>query len=523
MAEPLGDAPTVSWTTPAVPAEWATLDVPVVDSKNYQIVREVARGGVGRILEAVDTRLNRQVALKQLLEPGVEEARFIREAVLTARLQHPSIVPIHEVGVFSSGEPFIAMKLVRGESLRQAIAGRSTLAERLELVSAVLAVAEAIAYAHSQRVIHRDLKPSNVLLGSFGEVVVIDWGLAKHLDVPEAAPTATAAPASPSSTAVGAIVGTPAYMPPEQALGRPVDMRADVYSIGAMLYEVLTGEIPIAGDSAPEVLRNILQKRPIPVEQRAPGVPADLAAIVRKAMKANSEERYADGGELAADLRRYLLGQVVVAPRPDDAHDPALARAFHEELLDRSLRALRILCGTAMVLLPLFGIVARIDYGHFDRRDLVPRLIAITFFGLVLALSTTRFGRSFSQELASLLLLVAGGMVIVMNVTTHGALEAALMGSMILIQLGGAVLLPITPRRLFTVLFLLSIASIPAGMGYGLHLGSPRLITQVSLFLAAAAVGSVGSVINYRVRRAEFYNRHRLQAANERLARLERR
>src|SRR4051794_34563990 len=112
---------TMSWAATDVPHAWATVVVPVVDPENYRIIREVARGGVGRIVEAVDTRLQREVALKQLLRPGVGAARFMREAVLTARLQHPSIVPIHEVGVFGNGEPFIAMKLVRGESLREAI------------------------------------------------------------------------------------------------------------------------------------------------------------------------------------------------------------------------------------------------------------------------------------------------------------------------------------------------------------------------------------------------------------------
>src|SRR3954468_9790941 len=274
-------APTVSWSAAEVPDAWATVQVPVVDPGHYRIVREVARGGVGRIVEAVDTRLQREVALKHLLRPGVGEARFIREAVLTARLQHPSIVPIHEVGVFDNGEPFIAMKLVRGESLREAIARAPGLAERLQLVSAVLSVTEAVAYAHSQRVIHRDLKPSNVLLGSFGEVVVIDWGLAKHLDLEDDKPAADAVAATAEHPAVGKIVGTPAYMPPEQALGRPVDERADVYSLGAMLYEVVTGAAPIEGSTADEVLAKLLDAGPVPLESRLPTVPAELAAIVR--------------------------------------------------------------------------------------------------------------------------------------------------------------------------------------------------------------------------------------------------
>jgi serine/threonine protein kinase len=145
------------------------------------------------------------VALKQPIHPERNQARFIREAMLTARLQHPGIVAVHEVGVFADGGPFIAMKLVRGESLRDAIATRATLAERMELLGAVLAVVDAVAYAHSQRVIHRDLKPGNVLLGKFGEVVVVDWGLAKHLDVTEA--PVEVAPAEPAGGAAGGEIG----------------------------------------------------------------------------------------------------------------------------------------------------------------------------------------------------------------------------------------------------------------------------------------------------------------------------
>src|SRR4051794_9936002 len=157
--------------------------LPSTDINHYELLGEVARGGIGRIVKAHDRRLNREVALKQLHDARGGQARFAREALLTARLQHPSIIPVHEIGQFASGEPFFAMKLVHGQSLRDAIRERPTLEERLELLPNALAVADAMAYAHSQRVIHRDLKPSNVLIGAFGETVVIDWGLAKDLDV----------------------------------------------------------------------------------------------------------------------------------------------------------------------------------------------------------------------------------------------------------------------------------------------------------------------------------------------------
>src|SRR5262245_4589876 len=157
--------------------------LPTVDPRSYRISGEVAQGGIGRILRARDERLDRPVALKELRTSAgvVAEDRFVREALLTARLQHPSIVPLYEAGRWPTGEPFYAMKYVAGRSLLDVILERRTLEQRLALLPHVLAVAEAMAYAHSERIIHRDLKPANILVGDFGETVVIDWGLAKDL------------------------------------------------------------------------------------------------------------------------------------------------------------------------------------------------------------------------------------------------------------------------------------------------------------------------------------------------------
>src|SRR5262245_52644787 len=157
--------------------------LPVVSAAHYRADREIARGGMGRIVAAEDQRLRRAVALKELLEPAPEQlGRFQREALITARLQHPGIVPVYEAGRWPSGEPFFAMKLVSGRPLDRVIADAATLEDRLALLPRIAAATEAFAYAHSQRVIHRDLKPANILIGEFGETVVIDWGLAKHLD-----------------------------------------------------------------------------------------------------------------------------------------------------------------------------------------------------------------------------------------------------------------------------------------------------------------------------------------------------
>ncbi|WP_309897162.1 serine/threonine-protein kinase [Archangium sp.] len=293
--------------------------LPVVDPARYTIAGELAHGGIGRILRARDVQLDRPVAIKEMLTPVREaEARFVAEALVTARLQHPSIVPVYEAGRWPGGEPFYAMKLVSGRSLADVIAERTTLAARLALLPHVLAVAEAIAYAHTERIIHRDLKPANVLVGDFGETVVIDWGLAKDLsreDVRE--PVDTAHPSAGAEdgglTQVGTVMGTPAYMPPEQAVGQPVDERADVYALGAILYHLLAGVQPYEGGASGQVLQRVVQGPPTPLGERQKGIPPDLLAIVAKAMSRAPAERYATARELAEDLRRFQTGQIVGA------------------------------------------------------------------------------------------------------------------------------------------------------------------------------------------------------------------
>jgi WD40 repeat protein len=294
------------------------LALDIVPFEHYALGEEHARGGLGRIVRALDRRLDRQVAVKEILGGGQQAARrFVREARLTARLQHPSIVPVHEAGRWPTGEPFYAMKLVAGRSLKEIIDERASLDERLALLPNVLAVAEAIAYAHAQRVIHRDLKPSNVLVGEFGETVVVDWGLAKDLaetaEEPElaAGPYRTASDAS--LTVVGHVIGTPAYMPPEQARGEVVDERADVYALGALLYHVLAGRPPYEGTDSAAILSAVLGGVPEPLARRQPGVPRDLATIVAKAMARDPAARYPSARELADDLRRFQTGQLVTA------------------------------------------------------------------------------------------------------------------------------------------------------------------------------------------------------------------
>ncbi|HVV83917.1 MAG TPA: protein kinase, partial [Kofleriaceae bacterium] len=331
--------------------------LPFVDPGQYVADHEVARGGMGRIIAAHDRVLGRPVALKELLHPDpAQAARFRREALITARLQHPAIVPVYQAGRWPSGEPFYAMKLVAGRPLDQVIAEATTLAARLALLPTITAAVEAIAFAHSRRVVHRDLKPANVLVGDFGEIVVIDWGLAKDLEAPgeEEMGAAGGDPAlasamrrgrarkpgaaeaseagGPSSsqrgaassrpgesgatlTVAGAIMGTPAYMPPEQARGDLVDERADVFSLGAMLYHLLAGAPPYAATTATDVIAAAIAGKVVPLARRVRDAPADLVAIVVRAMAHEPAERYPTAQALAEELRRFQTGQLVAAHR----------------------------------------------------------------------------------------------------------------------------------------------------------------------------------------------------------------
>jgi WD40 repeat protein len=289
-----------------------------VDAGHYTVGDEVARGGLGRILRAHDHRLRREVALKVLrVRDRAAELRFMREALVTARLQHPAIVPIYEAGRWPDGEPFYAMKLLSGKALSDLIDERPTLEARLALLPNVIAVVDAIAYAHDKQVIHRDLKPANIMVCDFGETVVIDWGLAKDLADTEATSRGPATPPGAHSheTIAGSVLGTPSYMPAEQAMGRQVDRRADVYSLGAVLYHLLTGSIPLSELSPAEALRRVMLG-PLPdIAEVMPSVPEDLAAIVRKAMAFEVAGRYPSARELAADLRRFETGQLVSVRR----------------------------------------------------------------------------------------------------------------------------------------------------------------------------------------------------------------
>jgi serine/threonine protein kinase/Tfp pilus assembly protein PilF len=355
----------------------------------YQILGLIARGGMGEVYRARDTRLVRDVAIKVLpwaaaplgeqeklvqedtewattlapshepvpTRPGEESSgdraypsvapasrdapkigseissgsvaaalpfgevrsreaellrRFETEALLTASVQHPAVVPVYERGQLPDGRQFYAMKLISGRSLRELIDECKTLADRMALLPNVIAVAEALAHAHSQRIVHRDVKPSNVVVGEFGEALLIDWGVAKNLAADsQEAQLGGASPAS-DRTAVGAIIGTPAYMSPEQAKGLPIDERSDVFSLGATLYHLLAGRAPYEGETM-AILPRVALGDYAPLSESAPDLPGELAAIVNKAMARETSGRYPTARELAEDLRRFQTGQLVLS------------------------------------------------------------------------------------------------------------------------------------------------------------------------------------------------------------------
>src|SRR5262249_35631523 len=244
------------------PADATAIDLPAVPG--FRVLREIARGGMGRVLGAYDLTLDRDVALKILL-PGANADRFVRESKITARLPHPGIPPVHALGTLADGSPFLAMKLIAGRTL----ADEMKSADRPRLLQAFTQVCQAVGFAHSRGIVHRDLKPLNVMVGAFGEVQVMDWGLAKDLASQEAgdppppepgpaavvsadpgATTASRAAAGESTddrTQAGQVLGTPAYMAPEQARGEATDARSDVFALGGILCAILTGQAPHGG------------------------------------------------------------------------------------------------------------------------------------------------------------------------------------------------------------------------------------------------------------------------------------
>jgi WD40 repeat protein len=302
--------------------------------QRFTILRLHACGGLGQVSVARDEELHRAVALKEIRpdrEDNRSRQRFLAEAEITGQLEHPGVVPVYALGKNDQGRPYYAMRFVHGQTLAEASAAYhrapTALAFRA-LLRRFGDVCQAIAYAHSRGIIHRDLKPANIMLGEYGETLVLDWGLAKRLAQAEPAerqagePAGLGAEEESSLTHAGQVLGTPVYMAPEQAEGQDVGPAADVYSLGAVLYELLTGQGPYRGPSAAEVLSQVRQGPPRPPGQVTPGVPRSLEAVCQKAMARLAKDRYPGALELAREVERWLADEPVLAYR-----DPLGARA----------------------------------------------------------------------------------------------------------------------------------------------------------------------------------------------------
>jgi PAS domain S-box-containing protein len=303
----------------------ATVDHIPGPHERYSRLRLHATGGIGRVWLAHDGDLGRDVALKELRPERAEQAalaaRFLQEARITGQLEHPGVVPVYELARRRDDrQPFYTMRFVKGRTLSEAArayhrkrsAGQADALDLPVLLNAFVTVCNTVAYAHSRGVIHRDLKGQNVILGDFGEVVVLDWGLAKLVGRAEAEPQARPvalddAGADSGYTVQGQTLGTPAYMSPEQAAGRPdlIDRRSDVYGLGAILYEILTGEPPFTGPSTDEVLRKVREEEPVPPGQFWTEVPPALEAVCLRALAKQPADRPAAAGDLAQEVQGW--------------------------------------------------------------------------------------------------------------------------------------------------------------------------------------------------------------------------
>jgi hypothetical protein len=288
---------------------------PALPPARYELGQEIARGGMGRVVDANDTVLGRVVAFKEALTTDDDTLRrFQREIRITARLEHPSIVPVHDAGESSNHAPFYVMRKVSGQPLERLVANAETLNQRLALIPHIVDSAQAIAHAHERGIVHRDIKPSNILVGDLGETVVIDWGLAKVIGEPDEPAGRPLVDLSDSlKTRVGIVYGTPGFMAPEQLRGVPVTEGFDVYALGATLYHLLSRKPPHHAKTADEMMKAAVAAPPTPIRELVDGVPPELSTIVDKALAHDPKVRYQNARALAEDLQRFLTGQLVAS------------------------------------------------------------------------------------------------------------------------------------------------------------------------------------------------------------------
>ncbi|HEX5269041.1 MAG TPA: serine/threonine-protein kinase, partial [Gemmataceae bacterium] len=315
--------------TPA-PSPAASAAAPPVRADRYTLKQFHAKGGMGEVWLAEDCDVGRDVALKRMRRKGTpeEQERFLREARITGQLEHPGIVPVHELGSDENGQPVYVMKFVHGRTLtdvikeyhdRAAAAGTPREVQLLRLLGVFVSLCQTVAYAHNRGVLHRDLKPDNVMLGPYGETLVLDWGLAKVVGQGEAAAGGVSAALSTSGesmeSAAGTVRGTPGYMAPEMAGGEveAIDQASDVYLLGSTLYHILTGRPPRRGKPMVELLKEATTVTPPAPRSFDPNVPRPLEAICQKAMAFAKADRYPGAAALAEDVQHYLAGEPVTA------------------------------------------------------------------------------------------------------------------------------------------------------------------------------------------------------------------
>ncbi len=315
-------APTLAQGNSGEPGH--SLEGEPVSLGRFQLLSEMGRGGMGRVLEAKDPEIRRSVAVKLVIDPSAvseaQLARFVAEAQITGQLQHPNIVPVHEMGLSEGGQLYFVMKKVEGRSMRQVLVAlrkgdEATTAEwtRTKLLHAFIQVCNAVAYAHDRGVLHRDLKPANIMLGPFGEVLLMDWGVARLMgDATEVVDREPIERVTVAKTLDGAAIGTPGYMSPEQAQGNlhQLDGRSDLWSLGTILYELLTLKSAYEASNVYALMFAAMSGPPEAPQTRAPGrnIPREISEVCLRAMASERQDRFATASELAGEVEAFLEG-----------------------------------------------------------------------------------------------------------------------------------------------------------------------------------------------------------------------